>query len=78
MMILLVAAIVLSQWAEHAGNPLFPGMEMLEGKEVRLGRYEQFPLVRRYDGIFQRVRELHAFQHVPAGWRHCPVQYVAG
>jgi K+-transporting ATPase ATPase A chain len=37
MMILLVAAIVLSQWAEHAGNPLFPGMEMLEGKEVRLG-----------------------------------------
>ena len=37
MMILLVAAIVLSQWAEHAGNPLFPGMKMLEGKEVRLG-----------------------------------------
>ena len=37
MMILLVAAIVLSQWAEHVGNPLFPGMEMLEGKEVRLG-----------------------------------------
>lgn len=37
MMILLVAAICLSQWAEHAGNPLFPGMEMLEGKEARLG-----------------------------------------
>lgn len=37
MMLLLVATIGLSQWAEHAGNPLFPGMEMLEGKEVRLG-----------------------------------------
>lgn len=33
MMILLVAAIVLSQWAEHAGNPLFPGMEMLEARK---------------------------------------------
>ena len=31
MMILLVAAIVLSQWAEHAGNPLFPGMSPLGG-----------------------------------------------
>lgn len=37
MMLLLVVTIGLSQWAEHAGNPLFPGMEMLEGKEVRLG-----------------------------------------
>lgn len=37
MMLLLVTTIGLSQWAEHAGNPLFPGLEMLEGKEVRLG-----------------------------------------
>lgn len=37
MMFLLVTTIGLSQWAEHAGNPMFPGMEMLEGKEVRLG-----------------------------------------
>ena len=37
MMLLLVTTIGLSQWAEHTGNPLFPGMEMLEGKEVRLG-----------------------------------------
>ena len=32
-----MTTIGLSQWAEHTGNPLFPGMEMLEGKEVRLG-----------------------------------------
>lgn len=37
MMLLLVTTIGLSQWAEHTGNPLFPGLEMLEGKEVRLG-----------------------------------------
>lgn len=37
MMTLLVVTISLSQWAEHSGSPLYPGVEMLEGKEVRLG-----------------------------------------
>lgn len=37
MMILFVTMIALSQWAEHSGNPIYPGLEMMEGKEARLG-----------------------------------------
>lgn len=37
MMILFVTMIALSQWAEHSGNPIYPGLEMMEGKETRLG-----------------------------------------
>ncbi|MEG0586665.1 MAG: potassium-transporting ATPase subunit KdpA [Akkermansia sp.] len=37
MLILLITMICLSQWAEHSSNPLYPGVEMMEGKEVRLG-----------------------------------------
>ena len=78
MMLLLVTTIGLSQWAEHAGNPLFPGLEMLEGKEVLSRHHEQFPVVRSHYRFFQRFRELHALQHVSAGRRHRPVQHAAG
>lgn len=37
MMILFVTMIALSQWAEHSTNPIYPGLEMMEGKEARLG-----------------------------------------
>ena len=37
MMILFVSMIACSQWAEHSTNPVYPGLEMMEGKEVRLG-----------------------------------------
>lgn len=38
MMVLFVGMIALSQWAEHSSNPLYGvGVEMLEGKEMRLG-----------------------------------------
>ncbi len=38
MMVMLIGMACLSQWAEHATNPLYgPGVSMMEGKEVRLG-----------------------------------------
>lgn len=37
MMILFISMIALSQWAEHSTNPIYPGLEMMEGKEARLG-----------------------------------------
>lgn len=38
MMVMLISMITLSQWAEHSVNPLYgQGVEMMEGKEVRLG-----------------------------------------
>lgn len=33
MMLLLVTTIGLSQWAEHTGNPLFPGMECWKARK---------------------------------------------
>ncbi|MFR4223109.1 MAG: hypothetical protein ACLT38_05270 [Akkermansia sp.] len=42
-------AIVLSQWAEHAGTRFSRAWKCW--KEKCAGRYEQFPLVRRYDGL---------------------------
>lgn len=37
MMILFISMVALSQWAEHSSNPVYPGLEMMEGKETRLG-----------------------------------------
>lgn len=78
MMILLVAAIVLSQWAEHAGNPLFPGMEMLEGKEVRLGvTNSSLWSVATTASSNGSVNCMHSSMS-PLGGGDCPVQYAAG